>query len=461
MDHGDKIRAGFSTVLLSSIFPLKHDEETRSLLQRMYSARFLRPSCWAWLVIMLSTARVSSESLTGDQLNAVKDRLAEAAQQSWEFGTRAQALLEYDARTYSVFSGTSLPPPSTVTDTTDGLTAVFDMAEAIVSDRASSNGNINGSQPLMNDGSAADPASNGVSVLLANWTGQGNLDYAGAAQDQLDYLLNNVSRSSDGAISHRVSQVQLWSDFVYMVPPFLAYYGVLTSNESLVSEAYNQIKLYRDHLRDTDANNLWKHVMLGRGGIDEGHWSTGNGWAAAGMLRVLATIQNSEFDGSFSDQKDDLASWTLEIHSAMYNVIDDTSIFRNYADNGTTFYDSASTALMAATVYRLSSRKALYASGTTSSFSPTSTTSGAFPSSTVPSGLQHFTADGWLTPVVNPHSYGVEGSESAEGQAFVLMMQAAYQDWVDDGSPGNDGLRLRSSSWCTVIALGLVMAALL
>ncbi len=64
------------------------------------------------------------------------------------------------------------------------------------------------------------------------------------------------------------------SDFVYMVPPFLAYYGVLTSNESLVTEAYNQIKLYRDHLRDTDANNLWKHVVLGSG-IDEGHWSTG------------------------------------------------------------------------------------------------------------------------------------------------------------------------------------------
>ncbi len=109
-----------------------------------------------------------------------------------------------------MFSGTSLPPPSTVADTTDGLSAVFDMAETIVSDRASSNGNIDGPQPLMKDGSAADPASNGVSVLLANWTGQGSLDYAGAAQDQLDYLLKNVSRSSDGAISHRVSQVQLW-----------------------------------------------------------------------------------------------------------------------------------------------------------------------------------------------------------------------------------------------------------
>ena len=62
----------------------------------------------------------------------------------------------------------------------------------------------------MQDGSAADPASIGVSVLLANWTGQGGLDYAGAAKDQLDFLLLSVPRTSDGAISHRVSQVQLW-----------------------------------------------------------------------------------------------------------------------------------------------------------------------------------------------------------------------------------------------------------
>jgi len=64
----------------------------------------------------------------------------------------------------------------------------------------------------MPDGSAADPASIASSVLLANWTGQdsGQVDYAGAATDQLEYLLYNVPQTSDGAISHRVSQVQLW-----------------------------------------------------------------------------------------------------------------------------------------------------------------------------------------------------------------------------------------------------------
>ncbi len=50
-------------------------------------------------------------------------------------------------------------------------------------------------------------------MLLANWTGAGsqdNVDYAGAATDQLEYLLEKVPKTSDGAISHRSEQVALW-----------------------------------------------------------------------------------------------------------------------------------------------------------------------------------------------------------------------------------------------------------
>ena len=62
---------------------------------------------------------------------------------------------------------------------------------------------------------------------------------------------------------------------MYMVPPFLAYYGATTGNQTLLQEAYNQIKLYRKYLRDKSANNIWKHIQLGSFGTDDGHWSTG------------------------------------------------------------------------------------------------------------------------------------------------------------------------------------------
>ena len=52
------------------------------------------------------------------------------------------------------------------------------------------------------------------------------------------------------------------------------------------------------------------------------------------------------------------------------------------------------------------------------------------------SNMTHFTSEGWLTPVVNPESFGNEGSMSPEGQAFVVMMYSAWRDWVDAGAVG-------------------------
>lgn len=236
-----------------------------------------------WLVVSIIVATltsvsplVASQSLTDDQLNGVKARLAEGAQASWELGTRAQALTELDAPSYSVLNDSSLPPTHVASDS---LADVFSIARMVVGNRSTSNGDIQGPQPFIQDGAAGDPPSIGVAVLLANWTGRSSvdgLDYEGAARDQLDFLLTKVPRTSDGAISHRVSEVQLWSDFVYMAPPFIAYYGVLSENETLVQEAYNQIKLYRQYLMDSNAGGLWKHIVMGSSGTDPGHWSTGD-----------------------------------------------------------------------------------------------------------------------------------------------------------------------------------------
>lgn len=309
------------------------------------------------------------------------------------------------------------------------------------------------------------------------------------------------------------------SDFIYMVPPFLAYYGVLTSNQSLVQASYDQIRLYRNYLRDDSASGLWKHVLQGKSGTDEGHWSTGNGWAAAGMLRVLSTIQNSEYDRGMVREQEDLAWWVQEIHNAMYDHLvgpasdfiqaktsshpfsydvffflskDMTELlFTNYADSphsDDNFYDAASTALLASTVYRLSllwgvhthlpiaeqCRIAIFGSGdqadgSDAGINSTSSSSSGGDSSSQTSSLRKSTtatspshspssspslsssllrradsngridANGWLTPVVNPHSYGVEGSKSAEAQAFVVQLNAAWRDWVEDGSKGASG----------------------
>jgi rhamnogalacturonyl hydrolase YesR len=57
-----------------------------------------------------------------------------------------------------------------------------------------------------------------------------------------------------------------------MVPPFIAYAGALQSNATLLQEAYDQCRLYRDAL--TDESGLWKHILLGSWS-DLTHWGTG------------------------------------------------------------------------------------------------------------------------------------------------------------------------------------------
>ena len=105
----------------------------------------------------------------------------------------------------------TLPP--TAGSAPGALDDVLAIAKSVVANRTSSSSS--GPQPLMdvNGGAAGDPPSIGVAVLLANWTGRGaadGLDYAGAAQEQLEFLLEKVPRTDDGAISHRTEQVQLW-----------------------------------------------------------------------------------------------------------------------------------------------------------------------------------------------------------------------------------------------------------
>lgn len=214
------------------------------------------------------------------------------------------------------------------------------------------------------------------------------------------------------------------------------------------------------------------------------------------------------------------------------------SLFHNYANETASFLDASSTALLAATVYRLAllagvhthlplaeqCRRALSGAGapdvwgtgngagpaSTASFasasasgsasarsngtaasstpynasSPTSTASASASTATAPSisvsvssyypaapaasagaGLAHFSPEMWLTPVVDPYDWSVQGGSSPEGQAFVVEMYAAWRDWVEAGAPGASAARRLGVSaggcgwwvWVAVGAAGVVM----
>lgn len=97
-----------------------------------------------------------------------------------------------------------------------------------------------------------------------------------------------------------------------MVPPSLAFAGVVLNNQTLVSIAHEQCRLYREGMRD-QSSGLWAHILLGEGVSDPNRWLTGNAWAAYGMMRVMATIMRSPWANDMQSQVSDLQNWVREI----------------------------------------------------------------------------------------------------------------------------------------------------
>ncbi|POY75841.1 hypothetical protein BMF94_0922 [Rhodotorula taiwanensis] len=408
----------------------------------------------------------SQTALTQQQVDGIRSLLNQTADKSWEIGAHAEALTEFlypDLSPFASASNSRFASPNPSVNPFPSL--VCDIAGNVISQQPW------GQWQLIQDASAADPASVGPAVILANWTmgegqyatvgGRNQSGVGGAAEAQVWALLQQTPRASSGAISHRVESVQLWSDFIYMAPPFFAYYGLMAHNDSLIQLAYDQIRLYRQSLQDPQTK-LWRHIYIPGGGnsgdSDPGLWATGNGWVSGGILRVLATIENSSNSTivqAFSDQAGDLASWTKEVVDAAWTMPRNGGLFHNYMDVSSSFTDGASTAMLVASTYRLALMANLY-SALSSSKPASSSLANAEASYQALTGNnnRHLSSSGVLSPVTDPMTFSSQlasGKVSPEGEAFVLLMESARRDWIADGgkidsSAGNAGGGGTSSS---------------
>lgn len=126
-------------------------------------------------------------------------------------------------------------------------------------------------------------------------------------------------------------------------------------------------------------------------------------------------------------------------------------MFHNYLNESDTFTDAASTALLTSVSYRLAQM--------------------SISSATVQQAEQARTglykrinsSTGVLSPVVDPMSFKQEGTLSPEGEAFVLLMEASWKDWKQQGgsSGGQSVTRMTSTTAALASMVLLVMVALL
>ncbi|KAK7941357.1 uncharacterized protein PG986_013744 [Apiospora aurea] len=406
--------------------------------------------------------------MSAELINNVIAQGQRLAIHSWEYGTFAEALLEWHHPQFSVFGPDPFP---------NGKVPVLQVDDVQSLSYAKPHIWTNQSTLVDGDGAAGDPASLGVSAILI---GQTQPAYLAAAGRQVDHLLTAVPRWPNGAISHREAVAELWADFVYMAPPALAYWAAQTADAGLLAEVLRQCSLYRDVLgvplplplkksgaggnssSNEDpfaAGGLWHHI-IGPETQDLGIWSTGNAWAAAGMTRVLATAlkfpQNSNSTKTKKKSKN-LDAGIQTVKAIVRDILDaaialdqaepNEPLLRNYLNDTTWFGELSGTTLLTATVYRLAVLAPDEFGGGAGGDKNKNGSSDSnnkyvqWADAKRPEIIARVNAQGLLSPVINPLNWGdrTPGTESPEAQAFALLMFAAWRDYQEAGRKKGTG----------------------
>ncbi|EXJ59084.1 hypothetical protein A1O7_06515 [Cladophialophora yegresii CBS 114405] len=384
---------------------------------------------------------------------------------SWEFGTLVEALLEFHNHELTVFGSDPFPggliPQISDPSEVEGLA----YAKSVIW--------INGTDLLVDgEGSAADPASLGTAALLLS---HHDPRYLEAAERQAEYLMTKAKKFhvnvTHSAISHREDVPELWGDFIYMVPPFLAYHGVATQDLRFLDMAVLQCQLY-DHVLRTGielengetCRGLWRHIVsdppdleLGVCCSDPDVWLTSNAWAVAGMTRVLATILKwkpppnspvgqTEYDKFKANSRVVLADLIASmLQCTMAQAEDEGSgLLKNYLDGSShrsaawAYGDAAGTALMASAMYRLAVLlPETYGGSNAMEWAERNRRAVA----------RHVHSGGRVSPVADvghvPSKSPV--SQTSEGQSMVLLMYSAWRA-CKEGTSWKAGLQ-RLTGW--------------
>jgi rhamnogalacturonyl hydrolase YesR len=309
-------------------------------------------------------------------VHKAKTAMLSMQRRAWEQGVAAQALLESGER---------------------DLVVLF-AKDAIVNQAKDGRLGLNGDK-----GPVCDPASNGEPALFA-WKETGDPAFKAAADRMLDFLLYKAPRTREGLIYHNHIENQVWVDAVYMAPPFLAVAGQ-------PEEAVKQVAGYRRTLRSPETR-LYSHIW------DEdrkdfqrkAYWGVGNGWAAAGMTRVVRALP-----ASMGAQKDEIAGWIRDLVDACLEHQRPDGLFHDVLDDPKTFVETNAAQMLAYSIYR----------GVKGGWMPASYAEKA--ERLRAAAHAKLDAFGLVQGVCGAPNFDRSGT-ATEGQAFFLLMEAARRD---------------------------------
>lgn len=258
----------------------------------------------------------------------------------------------------------------------------------------------NGRLAVVVNGSATDPTMGGEAYWRAGQL-TGDPEIQSAVRGMLEYLLHKAPRAADGTLYHLFEAPQVWSDGFYSSPPFLAAMG-------RYDEALAQVDAFRKRLWNPDKKllaHIWDEGK--KAFTDGGFWGGGQGWAAAGLARMIRLLPPER-----KADRERLATFATGILDGCLARQRPDGLFHNYVDRPDTFVETDLAQMLASAIY-------------------TGVSGGWLPRKYLePAGRMRQAARakmdkyGFVHGVCGAPNFNSAGL-STEGQAFAIMMEAA------------------------------------
>ena len=188
-------------------------------------------------------------------------------------------------------------------------------------------------------GSPTDPAMGGCAYAkAAEWSGDTRMRQA--VSGLLDWVRKGAPRNAEGILYHVFGAPEMWSDGFNCAPPLLAAMG-------FEDEALAQIEGYRQRLWNPE-KKLLAHIWDdGKRQFKDGNfWGGGNGWAAAGLARVLRSLPRER-----SRDREHLAAFAREIVDGCLEHQRPDGLFHNVVDQPATFVETNLAQMLAFAIY--------------------------------------------------------------------------------------------------------------
>ncbi len=331
------------------------------------------------VAVFPSCVTETKNSKKNEQSNAVEKvtkAMFSMQRASWEHGVALQAMLE---------SGNE--------------EMVYLMAKEAVL-RQSEDGRLS---VVYSDNGITDPACNGEAVLHAYHT-TGEEEFKTAADKILEWLLVKAPRSKDDTIYHTMNSPEIWSDALYMAPPFISVAG----NHN---DAINQIDGIRKILWNPE-HQLFSHRWHDgeQRFINRRFWGGGNGWAAASFSRIIRSLPEE-----MKKEKEKITGYHKELLDGCIAHMRTDGLFYDFVNEPNTFIETNLAQMLAYSIFR----------GVKGGWLKDSYLQSA--DLMRKAAYSKIDKHGYVLGVCGAPRFQSPG-RSTEGQAFFLLMEAAYND---------------------------------